>query len=57
MEPSAKLSRHVRRVLAQRLNALWDVLKAHFTPQAEADVARAEEQQRTRNEPPDRVRK
>jgi hypothetical protein len=52
MQPSAKLSRHARRVLAQRLKSLWKTLKAHFAPQAADDVARAEERHRGRNEPP-----
>jgi hypothetical protein len=57
MEPSAKLNRHARRVLAQRLQALWDALKARFTPHAQDDLARAEERHRGRNEPPGRVQR
>jgi hypothetical protein len=52
MEPSAKLTKHARRVLAQRLRALWRVLRLHFAPKAPEDVARAEARHRGRNELP-----
>jgi hypothetical protein len=55
MEPVPKLNRHAATVLKMRLQTFWAVLKAHFAPQAEDDVARAEERHRGRNEPPEGV--
>jgi hypothetical protein len=52
MEPAPKLSKHARRLIAQRLRAFWQLLKARVLAQAADDLARAEEQYRGRNEPP-----
>ena len=50
MEPLPRLDRYKRRSIDQRLKAFWAVLKAHFAPQAEDDLARAEERHRGRND-------
>jgi hypothetical protein len=55
MEPVPKLNRHAAHVVKMRLQAFWVVLKAHFAPQAEDDVARAEERHRGKNEPAEGV--
>ena len=46
MEPLPKLSKHASRVIARRLRTMWELLKARFAPQAEEDLARAEERHR-----------
>jgi hypothetical protein len=53
MKPASKLDNRARRVIARRLQTFWERLKARFAPMAEEDVARAQEQHRGRNEPPD----
>jgi hypothetical protein len=53
MQRVSKLDKRTRRAIAQRLRAFWGRLKAHFRPMANDDIARAEEQHRGRNEPPD----
>jgi hypothetical protein len=55
MEPVPKLNRHAAYTVKMRLHAFWAVLKAHFSPQAEDDLARAEEQHRGKNEPAEGV--
>jgi hypothetical protein len=51
MEARQGLDRYRRRLIDERLRALWKALIEHFTTQAKDDLARAEERHRGQNEP------